>query len=118
VHVFQHELMQCASVHVFAKFPVEPIRTLADYRRALIKRLVVVAMQVRLNVHARGEPISMVEFSHLDSPREACAVCALDMMANADNWQEAVRVVGKEIKKMALFGLSPSELQVCLNPQP
>jgi hypothetical protein len=96
---------------------VEPIRTLADYRRALIKRLVVVAMQVRLNVHARGEPISMVEFSHLDSPREACAVCALDMMANADNWQEAVRVVGKEIKKMALFGLSPSELQVCLNPK-
>jgi hypothetical protein len=44
---------------VFAKFPVEPIRTLADYRRALIKRLVVVAMQVRLtkkkNVHARGD---------------------------------------------------------------
>ncbi len=60
---------------MFAKFPVEPIRTLADYRRALIKRLVVVAMQVRLKkkkeracvamqvrlnkkkqkVHARGE---------------------------------------------------------------
>ena len=115
VHIFQHELMQCASVHVFAKFPVEPIRSLADYRRALIKRLVVVAMQVRLNVHARGEPISMVEFSHLDSPREACAVCALDMMANANNWQEAVRVVAKEIKKMALFGLSPSELQRCLS---
>ena len=113
VHIFQHELMQCASVHIFAKFPVEPIRSLADYRRALIKRLVVVAMQVRLNVHARGEPISMVEFSHLDSPREACAVCALDVMANADNWQEAVQVVAKEIKKMALFGLSPSELQRC-----
>jgi hypothetical protein len=114
VHIFQHELMQSASVHVFAKFPVEPIRSLADYRRALIKRLVVVAMQVRLNVHARGEPISMVEFSHLDSPREACAVCALDMMANADNWQEAVRIVAKETKKMALFGLSQSELQRCL----
>ena len=115
VHVFQHELMQCASIHVFAKFPVEPIRSLAEYRRALIKRLVVVAMQVRLNVNARGEPISMVEFSHLDSPREACAVCALDMMANADNWQEAVKIVGKEIKKMAAFGLSMSELQRCLS---
>ena len=66
--------------------------------------------QVRLNVHARGEPISMVEFSHLDSPREACAVCALDMMANANNWQEAVKVVAKEIKKMAFFGLSVSAL--------
>jgi hypothetical protein len=38
---------------VFAKFPVEPIRTLADYRRALIKRLVVVAMQVRLKKKKR-----------------------------------------------------------------
>ncbi len=61
-------------------------------------------------MHARGEPISMVEFSHLDSPREACAVCALDMMANANNWQEAVKVVAKEIKKMAFFGLSVSTL--------
>jgi hypothetical protein len=53
----------------------------------------------------------MVEFSHLDSPREACAVCALDMMANANNWQEAVKVVAKEIKKMAFFGLSVSTLR-------
>jgi len=115
VHSFEHELMQGVSLHVFAKFPVEPIVTLQDYLAAVVKRLVVVALQVRLNVHSRGDPISMVEFSYLDSPREACAVSALDMMATAQHWPQAVNIVVREIKKMALYGLSQSELQRCLS---
>ena len=35
VHIFRHELMQCFSMHLFAKFPVEPITTLAQYRAAI-----------------------------------------------------------------------------------
>eukprot|EP00961_Rhodomonas_salina_P141128 1899735-Rhodomonas_salina.1 len=35
----------------------------------------------------------MVEFSYLDSPREACAVSALDMMATAQHWPQAVNIV-------------------------
>jgi len=42
----QHELMQSFSIHLFAKLPVEPILTLADYRDAIIKRIIVVALQV------------------------------------------------------------------------
>lgn len=38
--------MQSFSVHLFAKLPVEPILTLADYRDAIIKRIIVVALQV------------------------------------------------------------------------
>eukprot|EP00293_Proteomonas_sulcata_P011156 CAMPEP_0184289098 /NCGR_PEP_ID=MMETSP1049-20130417/1555_1 /TAXON_ID=77928 /ORGANISM="Proteomonas sulcata, Strain CCMP704" /LENGTH=788 /DNA_ID=CAMNT_0026595753 /DNA_START=1 /DNA_END=2369 /DNA_ORIENTATION=- len=72
-------------------------------------------MQVRLNVHSRGDPISMVEFTYLDSPREACAVCALDMMANPNNWEKALMIVVKELKKMSMYGLSNSELQRCLS---
>ncbi|KAJ1472127.1 hypothetical protein T484DRAFT_1841566, partial [Baffinella frigidus] len=115
VHIFRHELMQCFSMHIFAKFPVEPIETLAQYRAAITKRLVMVALQVRLNVHARGDPISMVEFSYLDSPREACAVCALDLMAEASGWEEAASTAVREIKRLAKYGLSQSELQRCLS---
>ena len=115
VHIFRHELMQCFSMHLFAKFPVEPITTLAQYRAAITKRLVMVALQVRLNVHARGDPISMVEFSYLDSPREACAVCALDLMAEASGWEQAAATAVREIKRLAKFGLSQAELSRCLS---
>jgi hypothetical protein len=114
VHIFQHELMQSFSAHIFAKVPVQPIRTLADYRDAIVKRIVVVAMQIRLNVHARGKPIAMVEFSYLDSPREGCVVCALDLVVDSDDWQRGLAITVREFKRMAEHGLSQVELQRCL----
>jgi hypothetical protein len=38
-----------------------------------------IIVQVRLNVHARGNPIGMIEFSYLDSPREVrtCSLCII-----------------------------------------
>jgi hypothetical protein len=115
VHIFQHELMQSFSAHIFAKLPVQPIRTLADYRDAIVKRIVVVAMQIRLNVHARGKPIAMVEFSYLDSPREGCVVCALDLVVDSDDWQRGIAITFKEFKRMAEHGLTQIELQRCLS---
>ncbi|EKX47207.1 hypothetical protein GUITHDRAFT_159585 [Guillardia theta CCMP2712] len=115
VHIYQHELVQAASIHIFAKFPVTEMKTLADYRESFIKRLVVVAMQVRLNVYARGDPIAMAEFSYLDSPREGCAVCALDMTANPLAYQKAIAIAVREIKRMAEHGLSESEFQRCIS---
>ena len=110
-HVFQHELLQQFSFHLFAKRPVERITTLADHRAVTTKRIVLSALQVRLNVLARAEPLfSFVEFQHLDSAREACAVCSLDMNGDAARWEEAVAAAVKETRRMGQFGLTQSEL--------
>lgn len=53
----------------------------------------------------------MVEFSHLDSPREGCAVCALDLVVDSDDWRNGVSIAVKEFKRMAEFGMSENELQ-------
>ena len=75
-HVFQHELLQQFSFHLFAKRPVESITTLAEHRAVTTKRIVLSALQVRLNVLARAEPLfSFVEFQHFDSARRS--VCRL-----------------------------------------
>ena len=106
-HVFQHELLQQFSFHLFAKRPVERITTLAEHRAVTTKRIVLSALQVRLNVLARAEPLfSFVEFQHLDSAREACAVCSLDMNGDAARWEEAVAAAVKETRRMGQFGLT------------
>jgi len=111
-HVFQHELLQQFSFHLFAKRPVERITTLAEHRAVTTKRIVLSALQVRLNVLARAEPLfSFVEFQHLDSAREACAVCSLDMNGDAARWEEAVAAAVKETRRMGQFGLTQSELE-------
>ena len=48
--MFQHELLQQFSFHLFAKRPVERITTLAEHRAVTTKRIVLSALQVRLNV--------------------------------------------------------------------
>jgi hypothetical protein len=58
------------------------------------------ALQIRLSVNSRTDPpFSMIEFNQLDSPREACAVCYLDMTAEPDRWHEAVRLAVKEVRR-------------------
>jgi hypothetical protein len=59
-----------------------------------------VYVQIRLSVNSRTDPpFSMIEFNQLDSPREACAVCYLDMTAEPDRWHEAVRLAVKEVRR-------------------
>lgn len=111
-HVFQHELLQTFSFHLFAKRPVEPITSLGDHRVYVMRRIALGALQVRLNVMARNEPLfSFVEFNHIDSAREACAVCSLDMTADAGRWEDAVAAAVRETRRMAKFGITPSELE-------
>lgn len=111
-HVFQHELLQAFSFHMFAKRPIEPVTSLEDHRVYVMRRIALAALQVRLNVMARNEPLfSFVEFNHLDSAREACAVCSLDMTADAGRWEDAVTAAIREMRRMAAFGISESELE-------
>mmetsp|Transcript_8529 Transcript_8529/g.10826 ORF Transcript_8529/g.10826 Transcript_8529/m.10826 type:complete len:726 (+) Transcript_8529:2-2179(+) len=61
---------------------------------------------------ARNEPLfSFVEFNYLDSPREACAVCSLDMTADAGRWQDAVTAALAETRRLGEFGITQSELE-------
>jgi len=111
-HVFQHELLRQFSFHLFAKRPVEAVTTLEAHRTATARRVVLSALQVRLNVLARAEPLfSFVEFQQLDSAREACSVTSLDMTGDASRWEEAVASVITESRRMGTFGLTNSELE-------
>jgi len=111
-HVFQHEMLQTFSFHLFAKRPVEPVNSFEDHRLYVMRRVALAALQVRLNVMARDEPVfSFVEFNHLDSAREACAVCSLDMTADAGRWKDAVRAAVRETRRMGTYGITMSELE-------
>lgn len=52
-----------------------------------------------------------VEFNLLDSSREACAVCSLDMMCDADKWQAALGTALRELRAVAHFGITEDEMK-------
>ena len=47
----------------------------------------------------------------LDSSREACAVCSLDMMCDADKWRPALGTALKELRSIAELGVTPDEVK-------
>ena len=64
-------MLSSCSFHLFAKRPIVPITTLGEYKDALAIRIALAALQVRLNVLSRSEPLfAYVEFNMLDSARE------------------------------------------------
>jgi hypothetical protein len=88
-HIFRHELLQAFSLHLFAKRPVEAIIDFESYRRSLARRVALASLQIRLNVGGRSDDpaFTFVEFNQLDSAREGCAVCSLDMTAEPHRWK-------------------------------
>ena len=112
-HIFKHELLQNFSFHLFAKRPVEPIKDLKSFRKSLARRVCLAALQIRLNVGGRSDDpaFTFVEFNQLDSAREGCAVCSLDMTAEPNRWEEGVITSISEIRKLGLFGVTPGEME-------
>ncbi|CAM9642158.1 unnamed protein product [Chrysoparadoxa australica] len=109
--LFKHSLLQAFSLHIFAKRPIEPISSLRDLRVAIMKRIALASLQIRLSVNSRGDPpFTSIEFNQLDSPREACAVCYLDMTAEPARWNEAVKLAVREVRRLGMFGLTQGEL--------
>jgi hypothetical protein len=51
--LYHHDLLQSFSFHLFAKRPIEPITTYSSLKRELMKRLILTALQIRLNVLQR-----------------------------------------------------------------
>jgi len=112
-HIFRHELLQSFSMHLFAKRPVQPIVDIPSFRHSLARRVALAALQIRLNVGGRSDdpPFSFVEFNQLDSAREGCAVCSLDLTASSERWKDAVQIAISEIRKLGLFGVTPGEME-------
>lgn len=112
-HIFRHELLQAFSFHLFAKRPVEEIIDLDSFRRSLARRVALAALQIRLNVGGRSDDpaFTFVEFNQLDSAREGCAVCSLDMTAEPKRWKDAICKSLSEIRKLGLYGVTLGEME-------
>lgn len=112
-HIFKHELLQAFSLHLFAKRPVEEIVDLDSFRRSMARRVALAALQIRLNVGGRSDDpaFTFVEFNQLDSAREGCAVCSLDMTAEPTRWKDAMYKALSEIRKLGIFGVTLGEME-------
>lgn len=112
-HIFKHELLQNFSFHLFAKRPVMPIKDMASFRHNLARRVCLAALQIRLNVNGRSDDpaFTFVEFNQLDSAREGCAVCSLDLTSETNRWEEAVIKAVSEIRKLGIHGVTAGEME-------
>ena len=108
-----HELLQAFSFHLFAKRTVEPITDISSFRRSLARRVALAALQIRLNVGGRSDDpaFTFVEFNQLDSAREGCAICSLDMTSEPHRWKEAACKAISEVRKLGVHGVTPSEME-------
>mmetsp|Transcript_11398 Transcript_11398/g.18889 ORF Transcript_11398/g.18889 Transcript_11398/m.18889 type:complete len:1202 (-) Transcript_11398:88-3693(-) len=112
-HIYRHELLQAFSLHMFAKRPVEPVADMDSFRHSLARRIALAALQIRLNVGGRSDDpaFTFVEFNQLDSAREGCAVCSLDMTAEPARWKDAICKSLSEIRKLGEFGVTSGEME-------
>jgi len=114
--MFRHDLLQGFSVHIFAKYPIQPMMNLLDLKRWILRSVVVMALQVRFNVQARAEGSGGALFSYVEvmctsSPREGCSVVSIDMVSDREKWDTATRAAIVEWRRIAEFGISDSELE-------
>jgi len=112
-HIFRHELLQAFSLHFFAKREVESVTDLPSFRRNLARRVAFAALQIRLNVGGRSDDpaFTYVEFNQLDSAREGCAVCSLDMTAEPKRWKEGICTALSEVRKLGVYGVTKGEIE-------
>lgn len=109
--VFNHELLQSFSFHLFAKRPIETIVTHSSLKRDLMRRIALSALQIRFNVQQRQDPLfTFVDFNQLNWPREGCAVCSLDLTTDPSSWRGAVKLAVQEITRLGVHGLTKTEL--------
>ncbi|GBG59232.1 hypothetical protein CBR_g32249 [Chara braunii] len=116
-HVFQHELLQHFSLSVFCKTPVRPVVTFGDLRNVLMQRILLSALQFRINARYKSAspPFIGIELDHSDSGREGCAVTTLTVTAEPRHWEGAVKVGVQEVKRLREFGVTRGELTRYLN---
>jgi hypothetical protein len=108
--VYNHDLLQAFSFHLFAKRPIEPITTFETLKRELMRKIALSALQIRFNVLQRQDPLfTFIDFNQLNWPREGCAVCSLDLTTDVLSWNDAIKAAIKEIRRLGTFGLTEGE---------
>eukprot|EP00899_Mesostigma_viride_P019537 jgi/Mesvir1/27585/Mv07330-RA.1 len=110
-YIFQHELLQQVSISLFCKVPVKPIRSLRDLRRVVILRVVLSALQFRVNTRYKSSSPSFtsIDLDHSDSGREGCTVSTLTITSDASQWKGAVAVGVQEMRRLKEFGVTRGE---------
>ncbi|CAH9112963.1 unnamed protein product [Cuscuta epithymum] len=110
--IFQHELLQNFSINMFCKIPVKKVRTYADLRNVLMKRIFLSALHFRINTRYKSSnpPFTSVELDHSDSGREGCTVTTLTVTSEPKNWQGAIKVAVQEVRRLKEFGVTKGEL--------
>lgn len=109
--IFQHELLQSFSFHLFAKRPIEPTTSELALKREVMKRMILSALLIRLNVLQRSDPLfTLADFNQMNWVREGCAVCSLDLTTDISKWDKAVALAIQEIRRMGLYGITASEM--------
>jgi len=111
-HIYSHNLLQSFSLHLFTKKPVKPIVSLEDFKKSVARRICLAALQIRLNVNARGgdtPAFNFIEVNVVDSSREGCEISSVDLMSEYDTWEEAVSIAVREIKKLGKYSITKSE---------
>lgn len=110
--IFQHELLQNFSINMFCKIPVKKVRTYADLRNVLMKRIFLSALHFRINTRYKSSnpPFTSVELDHSDSGREGCTVTTLTVTSEPKNWQSAIKVAVLEVRRLKEFGVTRGEL--------
>lgn len=110
--IFQHELLQNFSINMFCKIPVNKVQTYGDLRNFLMKRIFLSALHFRINTRYKSSnpPFTSIELDHSDSGREGCTVTTLTVNAEPKNWQSAIKVAVKEVRRLKEFGVTKGEL--------
>lgn len=111
-HIFQHELLQTFSLSLFCKKSVQSVSTYSDLRDVLMRRIVLSALQFRINnrYKSANPPFMGIELDHSDSGREGCSVSTLTITAEPKDWRGAVNVAVQEVRRLKEFGVTRGEL--------
>nr|GMD30644.1 stromal processing peptidase, chloroplastic [Ipomoea batatas] len=94
------------------EIPVNKVRTYADLRNVLMKRIFLSALHFRINTRYKSSnpPFTSVELDHSDSGREGCTVTTLTVTSEPKNWRSAIKVAVQEVRRLKEFGVTKGEL--------
>lgn len=94
LHVWQHPLIQQFSLVFLLKQKIEPLKTLLDYKRLILRKLVLQALGLRLSSAVRQGPqgLQQVDVCEANSIKEGCRVLSLEVQSaqRGDDWKAAI----------------------------
>lgn len=130
VHTYSHDLLQTFSFHFLSKIPIEPINNLKSLKNFLMRKMIILALQIRLSTlqkyklninssnvnstitspHSFSSLYNFIDFNSIDWPRDGCNVCSLDFTCDNNQWKSAVAIAIKELYRLGQYGLTKNEI--------